>query len=437
MIAILAVWFAVGTVAFGIVVRNEALGKSSFGPIGRIAYQIASIPQTIRMLTRPDPMMAEEGGTRFEGRDGWSFTGDPVAIPGYLALSRYDGDARRHVVELVDLSDFSTVFTWRPDAEKLYEGLPPGVNYGAGTITNERFRLIHPLVFPNGDILVKDHGTALVRMDACGGRVWATTEIFDHSTELGPDGHMWIGGPNRTPSVRVGDPKFTDDSLIEVSTDGEVLSYHSSAGHLIDNGYAFLVGGMANIPDNDPIHLNDVQPVLSDGPWWKKGDLFVSIRHKSTVYLYRPSTQEVVWLKSGPWLFQHDVDVLDDNRIAIFNNNLNRAQLPGRPDTLSNLMIYDFRTDTVTEHFADAVQGTGMRTPSEGLAEYLPSGHVIAEEENYGRLLVFAPDGSLAAEYVNGGEDGKAYRMGWSRYIPQAEGDRIRASLAGVSCGGD
>ena len=63
-----------------------------------------------------------------------------------------------------------------------------------------------------------------------------------------------------------------------------------------------------------------MQPVLIDGEYFKKGDLFLNFRHTSMVMLYRPSTNDL-WYKQFPWEFQHDVDVLDLNRISVYNNN--------------------------------------------------------------------------------------------------------------------
>ena len=59
----------------------------------------------------------------------------------------------------------------------------------------------------------------------------------------------------------------------------------------------------------------------------------------------------------------------------------------------------------------------------------------MVEEENFGRLLVFAQNGEVAAEYINGASDGLVYRMGWSRYIPQELGETILANVAVQSCG--
>ena len=65
------------------------------------------------------------------------------------------------------------------------------------------------------------------------------------------------------------------------------------------------------------------------GPDWKKGDLFLSLRNVSAVLLYRPSTDQIVWMKRGPWIGQHDVDILDDHRIGIYDNAAeNRGEAP-------------------------------------------------------------------------------------------------------------
>ena len=45
---------------------------------------------------------------------------------------------------------------------------------------------------------------------------------------------------------------------------------------------------------SDPTHLNDIQPVLKDGPYFKKGDLFLSLKFLSMVILYRPETNKII-----------------------------------------------------------------------------------------------------------------------------------------------
>ena len=40
------------------------------------------------------------------------------------------------------------------------------------------------------------------------------------------------------------------------------------------------------------------------------------------VILYRPSTNQIIWKGTGPFFDQHDVNILDDHRISVFNNNV-------------------------------------------------------------------------------------------------------------------
>ena len=59
---------------------------------------------------------------------------------------------------------------------------------------------------------------------------------------------------------------------------------------------------------------------MIDDKYVKKGDIAFSSRHLSTVFLYRPD-EKIIWLKSGPWLAQHDIDYLGEGIFSIYGNN--------------------------------------------------------------------------------------------------------------------
>jgi hypothetical protein len=185
----------------------------------------------------------------------------------------------------------------------------------------------------------------------------------------------------------------------------------------------------------DPIHLNDVQPALTDGPYWKKGDVFLSLRNLSTIMLYRPRTDEIVWMKRGPWTSQHDVDILDDHRIAVYDNAVEERA----PDALyfagsSQVMVYDFATGRISLPLAKAMKENNIRTRVGALFTQLPDGSTLIEDETAGRLIIFRPDGRIAAQYINRARDGWIYHTGWSRYIEKARGDIILSNLRKVRC---
>ncbi|MGB7262405.1 MAG: hypothetical protein WBC68_10055, partial [Albidovulum sp.] len=69
----------------------------------------------------------------------------------------------------------------------------------------------------------------------------------------------------------------------------------------------------------------------------------------------------------------------------------------------------------------------------EGLFTVLPENGLMVEEENSGRLLFVTKTGETMAEFINTASDGRAYRLGWSRYMTREDGDRALGNLG--TCG--
>ena len=62
-------------------------------------------------------------------------------------------------------------------------------------------------------------------------------------------------------------------------------------------------------------------PNLKTSKYFNKGDLFISCKNISTVFLYRPTTNRILKVIEGPFQSQHDIDIINDSTISIFNNN--------------------------------------------------------------------------------------------------------------------
>jgi hypothetical protein len=152
------------------------------------------------------------------------------------------------------------------------------------------------------------------------------------------------------------------------------------------------------------------------------------------ILLYRPSTGKIVWQKAGPWIEQHDVDILDDHRISVFDNNVQDRGKGGFIDGSSQVRVYDFSTDSVSTPLEQSALDARILAVNNGLADHTASGLTIVEEDTAGRILVFAADGKLQAEYVNRAENGKLYRMGWSRYVDADTANAALAKLAATTC---
>jgi len=416
------------------------LGGNNLGAAGKLALQIATIPGDIRRIinepSEVNPMILKDQ-ERFSGLSGWTptersnnFTEDL----GLLLLNRYDGDERRWVVELVDLNQTRVLHTWKSSDETPFYTSASDL----GPTDPNRKRFSHPLLLPNGSLIGIDGNEIVRAVDRCGTISWNTALFsrpeFHHSTEVDAEGHLWI--PSRIyPQTLDGvSDDFLDDAIAKLSLDGKVLFRRSVAQILIDNGFRHLIFG-SGLYDLDPIHLNDIQPVNHDGLFWEKGDLFLSLRHQSMIMLYRPSNNTIIWSQQGPWNHQHDVDILNEHQISIFDNNSNSTGHHEEKVLGHNqVMVYDFVTKATTSPYAVALAVHDVRTPAEGRSEIYPSGDVFVEETNYGRLLRVALDGALVWQYINRATDGNLYHIAWSRIIKPEQRSKFTAFLDGLTC---
>jgi hypothetical protein len=431
VVLLLAVLGVVGALVFGAVVLDAARITGQPRLYQRVALAAAEVPLTGRKLMegQSDALLGFRAD-KVTGT-GWSFSEDAkdAGLTGYFMVSRFDGDARRPVVDLVSVADGTTLFTWSPDIDALLADAPRTSRVATlSNWTKARFRIIHPAPTEDGGLIVKDMMTPLIRIDACGRKVWRNESLmFHHSAEPDGAGNWWIAAAIEPPSIPQVPPEFFDDSLALVSPDGKVLQNISLAQLFIRKGLRSLVLPVGRYND-DPVHLNDIEPVMADGPYWKKGDLFVSMRGNSTVMIYRPSTDEIVWSQRGPWEGQHDIDILDDHRIAIYDNRAFHPGDFGRVDGASNIAVYDFATTEVSYPWRAAMQREGVQSLFEGLYSFLPGGAVAIENHATGLILILSHDGRTLARYVNRAKDGNIYQLGWGRYLGQAEGEAVLAT---------
>jgi len=254
-------------------------------------------------------------------------------------------------------------------------------------------------------IVDNDESKNLYRLDAGSNIIWHNTDLrFHHSMNLGVDGNIWICTselrslkvPTQVDLVAYEDEFITK---IDVET-GQVLYHKSATDILIENGLRNFVYGFSHVVDgvidDDPLHLNDIEPVLSDGSFWKSGDVFLSFRHRSLVFLYRPSTNKIIRLIYGPFLRQHDVDILNDSTISIFNNegtSIGKAigqndEMSGllATDTIdfSNIIHYNFADSSFSKHLSHHFDEHGIYTDTQGFHQYLSNGLVYVEEHAKG-----------------------------------------------------
>lgn len=366
------------------------------------------------------------------------FVGDPNEEEHYLLLSRYDGDIKKPVVELVDLGTFEVQHTWVLDLELFVDTWNERVAEHGSSRQSLINVATHPMMVSDG-LVFNTLKNPLRKVDACSQLVWQKTptphSAYHHSVEVDVDGNIWSLGANSNrfhPLAvdRLTSKTYDDDSIIKLNTDGEILYSKSIFDILIENDLGYLAWGTkfsAYTPDW--LHTNDAQPANSDTKYWKKGDVLVSARTPSLVFLYRPSTNKLIWYSIGYTHAQHDVDFVDDSRISIFDNN-SPTILENTPpvdesvvdetvwsDGHNQVLVFDFATQKYSSYLNASLQKHKVRSNAEGLSEILPNGDLFVEETRYGRTLYFNADGSLRWSHVNRAENDNVYIVGWSRML--------------------
>jgi hypothetical protein len=259
-----------------------------------------------------------------------------------------------------------------------------------------------------------------------------------HAMNVDREGAIWVCGydlsqyPRALNSVKytLGDRtfKFIDNYVVQLDpNDGSLLFKKSLAELIIENNLDYLIA--KSVVTDDPIHLNDVQPVLTSGPFMQAGDLFLSFRTSSVVLQYRPSTNELIRVIEGPFANQHDVDILSDSTIAVFNNNAptkrwmedgNRQsenELRSMGDFSSHIVHYNLGTKTFSTPNKAAYALNSVHTFTEGLFEYLGDSTVLIEEQNPSILWVFRGKDVVYKGVLPSQHEGYHHLTNWARPI--------------------
>jgi len=428
---VLVGWLAVVlTIAFGATV----LRPPSNPPLRAAVLAVADLPDLIgRTLHRAREVPHPYAEHRLPRQPEGLWRNPAFTDPGYILLTAFDERLKRPVVRLMRLGDGAVIRQYAPDIDAVNRRS----TFRSDLTDLKRDRnvtlnlMMHPLLMPDGGLITHD-SSPLARFDACGRLAWMIDGIFHHSVERDADGNIWASF--RLPHAKIPDvgPQFADEGFMEVTPGGKQLFVARIADVLDANG----LGGLwrSHPYTDDPVHLNDVQPILATGPYWRKGDLLLSLRNLSTLLLYRPATGEVLWHKTGPWAMQHDVSVIDDHRISVFDNHWRVAAPEGEVDGTNRVAVYDFATGQVTFPMDKVMTALNIRTHAQGRATPLPGGDFMIEETERGRVLRAGPDGTVRWLYTSATPDRQRLQLRWSRYIdPQTEQSAI-SQAQGAKC---
>jgi hypothetical protein len=409
----------IGAMGFGAVVKYYYDGGNKYQFLKKTVMLISAVPVNVAKIIRYRTLNLDRLPTLNKHSDKNRFEqfieNKRNAL---LVLPRYDHTLNRSVVDIIDLNNFEVIHTYKHDIAEMNNQVTNTKEFPRIKIDNSpiRSKYQHPVLFEDGS-LVSMNGL-VYKLDFCSNLQWINDEEnFHHSQNIDHEGNIWVGGKMNPESKYVKKysiENFQDDSIIKINTNGKILFNKSVSEILIENDIVSnnftLTTSLAG--EFDPIHLNDIEPAFTDTEYWQQGDIFVSIREESAIIHYRPSTNKIINYIIGPFARQHDVDIVSNKEISIFNNNNFFVD-----NEHSEVIIYNFETKKFRKLFNDQLQKNNFKTETSGLSEIFRDGALMVEETDHGRIILFNNQGQKEWEYVNKDKNGNIGLVFWSRII--------------------
>ncbi len=434
----------IGSILFGALVRRHYLGGTSLKNLQKVAIFFAEMPHNIKFIITNKtltgdvitPITAQTyDDKKFFDKKLNSSRNELVLI------SRHDGDLGRSIVEIRDLNTFEVLHSYLPDIQKIYEKTDLSkeeFKYLKENLGLNRYFMWHPAITSEGDLIFQSQ-SPLVKIDFNSNIVWVNDEDeFHHSTNLDLDENIYVPSRKFPYSKKVAslirsdgkeDPSYFKDDIINIlNQEGKIIFSKSVTEIFIEHGLSHRIFAYQRVRSN-PFNLNDIQPVLKDGPYFKKGDLFLSLKHSNMIILYRPETNKIIKIIEGGFSFsqQHDVDILDDKTISIYSNNTfykfggNAVVVPN-----NEIIIYHFDTDSFSKKFEDAFKTLKINSEDNGLVDFLEDGSAIVEDNNNGRIFYLNNNGEVIWEFNNINKKKQIYNLFWVRVISSEQANKLK-----------
>ncbi len=276
------------------------------------------------------------------------------------------------------------------------------------------------LLYPNGDVIFNFEYMGLVKIDKSSNVIWKLPYITHHSIYEDAEGNLWVTGQKEelimpVKRLRLLEPPITEDTIIKISPEGEILKEISILDVFYNSGQEALLftngkSGPTKRIAVDIMHVNDIdileESIAEQFLLFEAGDIMVSMRHLNLIIIFGPSTEKIKWSMTGPYIRQHDPDFLDNGHISVFDN---RADDAGGK-ILGGSRILD--VDPVTRKVHTIYEGNDQNsffTNLRGKHQHLPNGNILITENDAGRVFEVTSSGQVVWSFINRYDEDEIY----------------------------
>jgi hypothetical protein len=294
-------------------------------------------------------------------------------------------------------------------------------------------------LYPNGDLLAlyvavgdTPWGYGLVKYDKDSRVLWKYLAHVHHDLDVAPDGKIYVLtqdiSQDDLPQYRHLKAPRIDDYVAVLSPEGKELKKIRVIDVMLRSPYARLLD---TVPwyiqkgAGDYLHTNSIE--ILDGRGTKKlaaatpGRVLLSFREIGTIAVMDLEKEEIVWAMRGPWLRQHDPDLLASGNILLFDNQGHVG-----PGGITRVIEVDPTTQEIAWTYAGTPEQPFESEVRSSQAR-LRNGNTLITESDGGRLFEVTRSGKTVWNWVNpvrghraGGQQDVIPIVSWAERIDPA-----------------
>ena len=326
------------------------------------------------------------------------------ALAGVTLVTSYwwQNDRWQPAIRLIDMQG-ETLHQWTVKPEEIWAESSYTDHVG-GQMSNPNNYVHGAWLLPGGDVVFNIEYAGMVRMNACSEVVWTLPYRTHHSIFRDTDGTFWASGLNwryeTNPNYVHPQPDFVDETMLQVSPDGEILREIFVLQSIYDSGYGGIFADTRKTMDIT--HMNDVE-ILDAGiadkfELFEAGDILVSLRNISTVLVIDGKTERVKWRLQYPLIKQHDPDFEPDGSIVIFDNRDDMTQEGMRLGSTRLLRVNPGTGELTTVYPLTDEQA--FYTQTGGKHQLLGNGNRLITEAHGGRVFEVTESGDTVWNWI-------------------------------------
>jgi hypothetical protein len=331
---------------------------------------------------------------------------------------------------LIDLQG-NVLHTWRRPFSQVWHPSEDGV---ADPQPDPFVYIRNAHVYPNGDLLAlyegvgdTPYGYGVAKLDRESNLIWSYMGHAHHQLDVGPDGRIYVLTQEIVDDelerfAHLQRPRL-EDFLVILSPDGEELQKIRLLPAVGESKFRHMGYTVSGFALGDPLHANAVTCITAEMaanfPFGKEGQVLLSFRELNGIAVLDVDTQTIVWATRGPWIGQHDPDILPNGHILLFDNYANYSG----PEGASRVIEFDPKTMEIVWQYGGTADHP-LESRIRGDQQRLPNGNTLITEASGGRMVEVTPGGEIAWEFVNPVRDpengAKIAIIAWSQWLDPA-----------------